>query len=247
MKMKVVKIVSSLIILMTHSYGWAVNSYVADFGVSKIISAKQSYPNFTQSPPLQNLHPNATILVVITSTKELKINSTKDFFSNDPAFKDAKVSYNGAKVASDVAEQPVGLKNGILGAENRIKNAKALQQQRYINSRLDIYYVSIENFISELPPVGDPTDHALVVIEDPAGTKYTYLSDGVEISRSIYEIVITPGNMTADHTGTKTTIGEYLAFMYKVDHTNWFAYVTDSPYNRVEQIATAFHYASSNN
>lgn len=240
---KLKKLFIKITLLSVCCSAYADNAYVAEFGVSKIIPAATVYPDFKQSGPVINSDPNDIILVVIASTKDLKINAGREFFEKDPAFKGSKISYDPVQVSSDIAPQPVGLKSGLLGALNRINNARAMQQQIYTNSKVPIYYVAIENFVSELPATGNPTDHAVVMIEGPDAQRYIYLSEGVEIAKPIYEIVITPGNMTMGGTGARSTIGDFLAFTYKVNPSDWFGYVTNSNYTRQQQIQTALDYA----
>lgn len=222
---------------------YAENAYTKEYGASQIIPANVVYPNFKQGDHLTNAASGGKIIVIIASTSDIKVNATRQFFSSDPEFKNASIIYDPVKANSNIAEQPIGLQNGILGATNRINNVKQFQEKYGSSSKSIIYYVSIENFFSEMPATGDPTDHALVIIESPDGKQNMYLSDGVQISRDIYEIVVNPGNFTADNTGTRSTIGEYLAFTYRINSADWFAFVTNKPYDRAEQIASAFEHA----
>lgn len=242
---KTLKLFVTLTIFVAHSYAFAANAYTSEFGVSKIIPATEVYPNFKQSDSIKNFSTDGKVYIVTTSTSDLKIKSTQQFISTDPAFKDMQITYYNINVQSGIAEQPVGLANGILGASNRIANAKQLQQFD-TKSKTAIYFVAIENFVSNMPATGQPTDHALIIIEAPDAKQYMYLSDGVEICRDIYEIVITPGNFTIDKTGTKSTIGEYMEFAYRVSSSDWFGFVTESDFDRQKQIATAFNFARYN-
>jgi non-canonical (house-cleaning) NTP pyrophosphatase len=201
------------------------------------------YPEFKQSPKLYHNAKAKFVTVVVASTKELKIKAAEKFFDNNRSFSHKRIEVIGVKADSGIAEQPIGLENGILGATNRIKNAKLLVTNKKQKLSKDTYYVAIENFFSQPTSEHNPTDHAVVVIEAPDGKQYIYLSQGVEVTTEIYEHVVNPENMTADGTGAKTTIGEYLASKNKVDAADWFHLFTTKDYNRQQQISSAFKYA----
>jgi non-canonical (house-cleaning) NTP pyrophosphatase len=237
------KLLTTMVLVLAPCMASAYNEYTTEYGESQIIPAAIVFPNFQQGNPIINYPVSNKINVIIASTSDIKVNATKKFFNNNHEFKNTKINYEPLKSASNIAEQPIGLDNGILGATNRINNAKMLESEVGERNKTPSYYVAVENFFSEMPATGKPTDHALLIIETPDGKRNVYLSDGVEVCRDIYEIVITPLNFTLDHTGTKSTIGEYLAFNYRIDPADWFGYVTDQPYNREQQIATAFRFA----
>lgn len=224
----------------------ALDGYTRDYGKSQIVTADQAYPDFTQSDPIASptQHPSK-ISIVIASDNKIKIDAIKHFFNHNPLFAEHKLNFIGIKTASNIAEQPIALKNGILGAKNRLKSVKSkYYKQKRAKADL-VYFVAVENFFSEFKgSEHKPTDHALVIVEAPDGEEHTYLSVGVEINPTIYQRVVTSSNLQSDNTGAKTTIGEYLASKYHVNAADWFGLVTDHTLNREAQISSALKFAS---
>ncbi len=221
---------------------YALNSYIETYGASKILPYSSVCPNFIQGSSLPTTEAQQ-IHIIVASTKEIKISATKQFFKNSSNFVNKKITIERVKAASNIAEQPIGLDNAILGARNRIANAKKITPQ-VTSADISTYYVAIENFFSE-PKAGiNPSDLAIVVIESPSAKQYTYLSEGVEIDPKIYNLVAAPTNLAKDGTGANSTVGEYLAATYKINDADWFAFVTGKSYSRGQQILTAFKYAS---
>lgn len=72
--------------------------------------------------------------VLIASLNPAKINAVKTAFL--AVFKEDHFEFNGISVASDVADQPMSSDETLLGAKNRVRNAKAAQQADF--------YVGIE-------------------------------------------------------------------------------------------------------
>lgn len=237
------KYIIGLMLALTVNMVFADNEYTKQYGVSQIVPASKVFPNFKSGGILKPPTSNLPITVVIASTSEIKKDATKDFFADDSVFDKKKIKFLTVKAESNIADQPIGLKSAILGASNRISSAKKIRQQQGLSTVPNIYYVAIENFFSEMQDNGKPTDHALVIIETPDGKQHMYLSEGVEICRDIYAIVVTPQNMTMDKTGAKSTIGEYLSFKYRVSKNDWFSYVLDKTYTRQQQISMAFKQA----
>lgn len=231
----------SIIFAISCTVVYAGNEYTNEYGVSKILPASEVFPKFHQGTALKPQTKNSSITVVVASTNQIKRDAAEQYFSKNVDFNGIKFKFILVKAGSDIAEQPIGINNGIFGAANRIENAKKIRKQQ--GAKLDVYYVAIENFFTNMPENGKPTDHAAVIIETPDGKKHIYISDGVEICRDIYSIVVTPQNFTTNHSGTKSTIGEYLAYKYRIDKSDWFSFVTDKPYSRQQQILSAFKFA----
>jgi len=77
--------------------------------------------------------------VEIASGNPVKIESAKEGFSR--VFPDVDFDYSGRGVPSDVPDQPMGLEETLLGAQNRIKNLKKEEQNAD-------FYVGIEGGIT---------------------------------------------------------------------------------------------------
>lgn len=218
------------------------NQYQSAYGTSSIVAPSKIYPYFKQGEKLLAVGGVGKLNIIVASANELKISATSNFFSANPSFKSKKLNIRGVNAPSNIASQPIGLDSGVLGAKHRIKNAKNMVRHENLNPTRT-YYVAIENFFSVADPGVKPTDHAVVIIEAPNGEQFTYLSEGVEVDYHIYKQVVKPDNLVADYTGTKTSIGDFLAKNYGVKSADWFVLVTGQPYTREQQISTAFNHA----
>lgn len=69
------------------------------------------------------------IKVIITSKNPAKINAVKNAFTK--VFPNETFQYESVSVASGVPDQPKGEKETLLGAENRVKNAKLEMEADY--------------------------------------------------------------------------------------------------------------------
>ena len=198
--------------------------YINEHGFSKIIPPTRYYAHYDPMPLNKSLFKGAT-RIIVTSTKELKINAAKEIIAKI-GLSDLTVS--GVSVKSDIAEQPIGLKNGELGAIKRINNA-----------RLDepgIIYVSIENYIEPAENHADAVDFALVRIEYNH-TSYNQISNGITIPREIYEGAIkdNPRNLT----GFDKTVGSYFAEKFGFSSIDWHQSVILPTVTRENQIFSA--------
>jgi len=201
-------------------------SYIEEYGVSKIHPANEIYPKFKNSSTHMLINKKQDINVLVTSNAELKVKAAAMIFKDNFKVSDNKLKIYGVKTMSGVSEQPIGLDQAIHGAKNRINDLK--RQDKYENNK-GSYIVSIENFFTELRKDHKPTDHALVIIEEPSGEQHIYLSAGVEISQNLY-------NAALQH---NDTIGEELARKYNVRANDWHAYVTANKIDRLQQIVSA--------
>lgn len=201
-------------------------NYIDEYGVSKVQPAKIVFPDFKAEGAI-SIQPQTKVNVVVASANEIKINAAKEIFIRKFNVDKKDLHVKGLKSKSHVSEQPIGVYAAIKGAENRILS---LKQNDQFTSKSGCYFVAIESFITEPKDNVKPTDHALVVIEDPNGVQHIYLSDGVEIAADIYKSALKNENMT---------VGEVLAQKYKIDNHDWFGYVTANKISRLEQILSA--------
>lgn len=202
-------------------------SYIDEYGVSKIKAANEIYPMFKSDSKQIFIDKKQAINVLVTSNSEIKIKAAEAIFKRKFKVSDNMLKINGIKTMSGVAQQPIGIDAAIAGAKNRINNLK--QYYKYDNNKKP-YIVSIENFFTELHKDRNPTDHALVIIEEPNGMQHIYLSVGVEISQDLY-------NSAQQQNGA--TIGEMLSRKYNVRANDWHAYVTANKIDRLQQIVSA--------
>jgi len=235
--------VASMLIVTSDVMAFVQNQYQSAYGTSSIVAPSKIYPYFKQSDKLLAVGGVGKLNIIVASDKEVKISATTRFFSDNPGFKSKNLNIKGVSAPSNIAYQPIGLDSGILGAKHRIKNAKNMVRHENLNPTRT-YYVAIENFFSVADPGVKPTDHAVIIIEAPNGEQFAYLSEGVEVDYHIYKQVVKPDNLVADFTGTKSSIGEFLASNYNIKSADWFVLVTGQPYTREQQILTAFKYAS---
>lgn len=201
-------------------------SYVEEYGVSKIQPAKIVFPDFKGENAI-NIQPHTMVNVLVASSNDIKINAAKQIFMQKFQVENNYLRVRGMHAASNISEQPVGIDAAIKGAKNRILS---LKQNAHFKDKTGQYLVAIESFIAESKDAKNPTDHALIIIEQPNGEQYVYLSDGVEIAPEIYKTALQHEN---------TTVGEVLAQKYKINSHDWFGYVTANKISRLEQILSA--------
>ena len=96
--------------------------------------------------------------VVVASTNPVKINAVKLAFES--ILKKGSFSFIGVKASSEVSEQPKSDTETLLGAKNRIKNAKILSPDAH-------FYVGLEGGVEDID--GELHEFAWIVIESIAG------------------------------------------------------------------------------
>lgn len=202
-------------------------AYIEEYGVSKIVPANKVYPQLKSTTSQIKVDKNIPINVWVASTSEIKIKAAKAIFKDKLGIKSNNISLKSFNAKSDITEQPIGLAEATHGAKNRIANLK--KTAMYKND-INTYIVSIENFFTELNDKNKPTDHALIVIEDPQGVQHIFISDGIEIATDIYKTALQHEN---------TTVGQILAQKYQVSANDWHSYVTAKKINRFQQILSA--------
>lgn len=198
--------------------------YINEHGFSKIIPPARYYAHYDPIPLNKSLFKGAT-RVIVTSIKELKINAAKEIIAKIGL---AHLTVSGVSVKSDIAEQPIGLRNGELGAKNRIKNARTNEP--------GIIYISIETYIEPAETHADAVDFALVRIEYNQ-ISFTQISNGITIPREIYEAAIkdNPRNLT----GFDKTVGSYFAEKFGFSSIDWHQSVILPTITRKDQIFSA--------
>ncbi len=232
---KRVKILS-LIVSMTFSAFAEENFYIDEYGSAALVPAKMAYPDFPATPPLPPVSDH--ILVVIASKKQVKIDAARKLFEMNPRFSAVETAFLLVEVSSDIADQPIGIANGRLGALNRIntiqKNKKALQDHR------DAYICAIENYFEEENVVA-PRDHAFIMMQSPDGQLFEAVSVGVQIDRAAYDDAISGTERVINDeglfTGYSKTVGSYLKERYDFESGNWFKEV-GAGIDRIDQILT---------
>ncbi len=205
----------------------AQKTYTEEFGTSKIVPISSVYPNFKTTIDKLNIASNQAVNILVTSNNEIKMRAAGAIFKEKYHVAANKINVKGFKTNSGVSEQPVGLDAAIKGARNRINDLKA---EHAVKDDTNRYIVSIESFCSEMPKDGNPTDHALLIIEDPQGKQHIFVSAGVEVASDIYKIAVKQENVT---------VGQVLAQRYNVSANDWHSYVTGNQIDRYTQILTA--------
>lgn len=232
---KRVKILS-LIISMTFSAFAEENFYIDEYGSATLVPAKVAYPDFPVTPPLPPVLDR--IFVVIASKKQVKIDAVMKLFEMNPRFAAVETAFLLVEVSSDIADQPIGIANGRLGALNRIntiqKNRKASRDHK------NTYVCAIENYFEEENVVA-PRDHAFVMMQSPDGQLFEAVSVGVQIDRAVYDDAISGAKRVINDeglfTGYSKTVGSYLKERYDFESGDWFKEV-GAGIDRIDQILT---------
>lgn len=195
--------------------------YINEYGFSKKVQPSNFYQNYT-TEYIEKSKLDGAQKIVVTSTKELKIEVARKIISK---ICNKSIPIIGIKANSDIAEQPIGLANGILGAKNRIANISTNEP--------DIIYISIENYIESPKDREDAVDFALVRIEYNK-TVYNQISLGVTIPKAIYEAATK--NNHKSPTGFDKTIGQYYADHFGFNPYDWHQSVILPIITRQDQI-----------
>lgn len=231
------KLLQLLLFSIAFSGDAAALHYWQEYGPAQVIPHERIYADLNQGAKFDSSLVRGEIKVVVTSTNKTKVKACEKIFQNNSRLSNANISLLSYKSNSGIAEQPLGLDAAERGAVNRILSVKKDNPQLSVET--DIYYCSIENYFTR-PDIYEPRDHAFVLIEDPIGKTYRYVSDGVEIEPTIYNVALEAEGLSLDGSGAKKTIGAVLAERYQVDPQNWHQYVTQDKVSRYDQIVSAF-------
>lgn len=235
---KLIKILS-LIVSMIFSASAEENFYIDEYGSAALVSAKEAYPDFHPGPCAGGELPRVLdkVAVVIASEKQIKIDAVVKLFENNPRFTHVEIIFFSTNVSSDIADQPIGIANGRMGARNRINNIK---KGGDLPKRDDAYVCAIENYF-EAETTSAPRDHAYVVIQGPDGQFFEAVSVGVAIARAVYDDATKDAEpVMSDEglfTGYSKTIGSYLEERYEFCGSDWFREV-GAGIDRKDQILT---------
>jgi len=96
--------------------------------------------------------------IVVASTNPVKINTTRRAFER--MFPDEEFEVFGVSASSDVSDQPMGEKETLLGATNRVKNARKVEVDAD-------YWVGIEGGLEEFD--NNLLSYAWIVVESRDG------------------------------------------------------------------------------
>lgn len=152
--------------------------------------------------------------IFVASTSAHKLSAVKA--ASADVFPDATLNVQGAKAASEINEQPVGHKETLRGALNRLKNLKGIIG----DTRYDLL-VSMENgiFPVQIEDRQAWFDLGWVVVEDAKGNQRFAHSTGIEFDASAVQ--------EAQRRGfDKTTAGSIIAERTGADSTDPHAYLT---------------------
>lgn len=211
----------------------AQNEYIERYGNAALVPVSIAYPDFHASSP--DLVPvKDPVHIVIASDKQIKINAVVELFTSNPRFAYTQNTFFPHKASSQIADQPIGHKNGRLGALNRINNAAKWAQTQNLT---DVYICAIENYF-ESDNENTPRDHAFIMIQSPDGQLFESISDGVAIHKDVFDAAIQ--NAEQLETGFSKTIGAFLHEQYGFNDSDWFNDV-GAGISRVEQIASTLN------
>jgi len=166
-----------------------------------------------------------TLVIGLASSSEVKKRAVEETFQK--LFPESTLELDTYSAASEIADQPVGESNGILGARNRLKNAKQLSGLKHYD-----YWVSIENYIGQPKAPSDSWfDQAVVILEKNGKTGVIEKSREVPFEAELGEQarLATPENYPYLDSGFSVTSGKMIqAKLAKegmiVAHDDWHAY-----------------------
>lgn len=128
-------------------------------------------------PKRENFKVSDKPLIIVGSKNPVKIDCTEEAFS---LMFEKSFTVSGVQAASEVADQPIGLEVTLLGAQNRVKNAKTIFPEAD-------YWVGIEGGLSE-DSLG-MFAFAWVCIEDKNGKKGTAQTGTFYLPEPIVKLV----------------------------------------------------------
>eukprot|EP01080_Neovahlkampfia_damariscottae_P005505 gene5505-9322_t len=221
------------------------NNYQHKYKQSKILKFETELNCILETPQIKA---PKEVHVFVTSKKELKLNAAKKIVENNPRFSESKLIVTGFKSSSNIAEQPISMESGELGATNRIHTTKKLQSfKEYLKEKNPTSYifVSIENYFTE-PKNGSLFDHAMVIVENEFQNIFKYVSDGVEMNSEFYDDALKKGGKNSDGTGLNITLGDIFHSKYpEIPSSDWHGHVTKSEtfsgLTRTEQIMSSIN------
>ena len=135
---------------------------------------------------------------------------------------------------------------GSLGARNRIKSLEITIADKRVENPTSMI-ISIENFMQEIQPgviegCGEAcVDIAAIVLKDPAGNFYHFLSDGVLAPIEAYRKAEKHNGENKDPTGFSRVVAEFLKDQDpQIEVANWHPLFTNPSRSREDIIVEPF-------
>jgi inosine/xanthosine triphosphatase len=171
------------------------------------------------------------VKVLVASTSQHKLGAVERVFKE--TYSDWEIDMEGVKAPSEINEQPVGHKEMIEGALNRIKNAKKTAKGKKFD-----FVVGIENGIFPIEVDGTEKwfDVAWVVIENKEDKQSLAVSAGVEFPREFIQEARKKGFKT-------TTVGSIIAEKTGCDGTDPHTFLTSNLASRSKLLEQALKIA----
>eukprot|EP01041_Mallomonas_annulata_P006983 gene6983-14197_t len=208
-------------------------NFVTNYGVVAICTAESLRADHCVNL-LENYHPQTEdITLIVTSKKRQKITAAKLFFDRFPQFSGITIQPMGVQARSDIAEQPFGLSNGLMGCLNRIKDAK-----NFVPPNKGIFYFATQQFINEpVDDVGTINEYIVIVVETDDGSQSTFITDGMTLPIDILHLIEKEcGAKTVDDTGYDKSIGDILEKYFGMNNSSWYEQVTEPPLSETDRI-----------
>mmetsp|Transcript_5468 Transcript_5468/g.5631 ORF Transcript_5468/g.5631 Transcript_5468/m.5631 type:complete len:235 (+) Transcript_5468:19-723(+) len=189
-----------------------------------------NYLNLLQSVDPEN------VTLVVTSKKRSKIAAAKKVVENMPQFSGVPIQPMGVQARSDIAEQPVGVLNGITGCMNRIKDAK-----HFVPPDKGVYYMAMEHFITEVEvEIPTITEYMVIIFEGDSGSQSIFISDGIMIPVHLVHLLDQDcGGRVVDESGYQKTIGDIIEKYHHINSSTWIEQLTDPPVVESQRILSA--------
>jgi len=234
-KNKVLPILSLVLIIGLNCGYIGDLTYWQRYGPAKIIKQPKSNLEQSSKPPITSFK---LATIVHTDTQAAHINAIKKILAKNPKFQNTTVNLISCDCPSEIAKQPLGLNNCMLGNINRINNAIRQFSKDYPEN-YPIYYIAIQEFFTEMQ-VEVPCGYILITLKTPENKFLNFVSDGIEVHPEIYENMLELEGLEEDGTGARITFGQALSAEFELDDTNWQNYVTQQKMNNEMQILSAF-------
>jgi len=171
----------------------------------------------------------AKLKVIIPSTDSIEITAIIEVF--EKIYGEENVYARGTHVENGIAKQPIGFQNGMLGAENRIKNLLGIPT---FQDKPEILVVSLENFIAE---IGNEwyDFYAIVLYDKKHDLKVKGFSQGMAIQNDLAEKVtsLTAPDYPFSQYGGSITISNLMTITNpQVTDSDWYSHVTGGRINK---------------
>ncbi|MFH1705665.1 MAG: inosine/xanthosine triphosphatase [Patescibacteria group bacterium] len=168
--------------------------------------------------------------IVVGSTSKHKLLAVEHVFKK--IFHSETIQVEGAKVLSEINEQPIGHEETIIGVLNRLDSVKNFSKNIFD------YAIAIENGLFEVKINNEERwfDIAWVVVEDSSGNKSLATSSGLEFSKNFVSETRRRGFKT-------TTVGSIIAEKTGCDDSDPQLFLTNNLVSRMEMLKQALEIA----